>query len=115
MKRYFTSFVLFAAIVLGSLSGFAQEVDYQELYNTSKKTALVISEKLDLSEEETQYLTRFITSREQSMVKLGPNNSEDASHAKHIEKLNRSFKKNAISIFGEEKTKEILILYPLQD
>ncbi len=114
MKPFLTTVILFTALVFGSFTSNAQEVDFEQVYNNSKKTALVISEKLDLNVEETQYLTRFITSREQNLAKVkAAGNELTEKEDAYLEKINEKFKKNAITIFGEEKAKMVFKLYEI--
>ena len=114
MKSLLAPVLLFIALMFGSFTANAQEVDFQEVYKNAKKTALVISEKLELNVEETQYLTRFITTREQALAKATSTGNElSEKDAAYMEKINQKFKKNAVTIFGEVKAKKILKLYQL--
>lgn len=80
MKNTITTLAFLFVALVTSVS-FAQQSSQEELYESSKKVAFEVSEKLNLDEDETTYLTRAILSFEMSMQKVAMSQQSGSSDA----------------------------------
>jgi len=101
----------FALVAMLSTSTFAQQLDQEKLYESSKKTAYAVADKMNLDEDELVYLTRAIYSHEMTMhkVALSKNAGSNAEEIEtYISNAQKQLKSYVTDMFQEAKAKKIL-------